>query len=102
MMYDVRWSLHLQTVSSRRTREAIRRDSSPASGERWELRTMPKKPLLPALLATALLGVAGCQQSPQTQNQTTNAPPAKSGNASPSSQPPAAPETHLKVGDTAP
>ena len=63
---------------------------------------MPKKILLPALLATALLGGQGCGQSPQTQNQPSNVQSANSGNASASPTQPAAPETHLKVGDTAP
>jgi cytochrome oxidase Cu insertion factor (SCO1/SenC/PrrC family) len=63
---------------------------------------MLKKTLRPALLTAALLGAAGCQQSPPTQNQTANAPTANSGNTGSSPTQPAAPETHLKVGDTAP
>ena len=63
---------------------------------------MSKKILQTVLLATALLGVQGCGQSPQTQSQTANNPSANSGNASSSPAQPAAPETHLKVGDPAP
>jgi cytochrome oxidase Cu insertion factor (SCO1/SenC/PrrC family) len=73
-----------------------------AHGERLEMRMMLKKILLPATLATTLLGAAGCQQSPQTQSQTANAPAANTGNVSSSPTQPGAPETHLKVGDPAP
>jgi cytochrome oxidase Cu insertion factor (SCO1/SenC/PrrC family) len=61
-----------------------------------------KKILTPALLAAALLGTQGCGQTPQTQNQPNNVPPANAGNVSSSPGQPAAPETHLKVGDVAP
>jgi cytochrome oxidase Cu insertion factor (SCO1/SenC/PrrC family) len=63
---------------------------------------MLKKILLPALLATAVLGAQGCGQSPQAQNQPANVPPANTGNVSASSGQPTAPETPLKVGDPAP
>ena len=66
------------------------------------MRMMLKKMLPPALLATTLLGAVGCQQSPQTQNQSANVPPANSGTPGPSPTQPSAPETHLKVGDAAP
>lgn len=62
---------------------------------------MKKEKLLPALLLTVLLSGQGCQQSPQAQNQAANVPPANNANTNPSG-PPSAPETHLKVGDTAP
>jgi cytochrome oxidase Cu insertion factor (SCO1/SenC/PrrC family) len=56
-----------------------------------------------ALFVPALLGGQGCQQSPRPQSGATSAPAANTGNAaSAASQPPSAPQTHLKVGDPAP
>ena len=67
------------------------------------MKNMKKKTLLPALLAAALLGSQGCGQSPQTQqSQPANNPAATNGNVTTSNAQPAAPGTHLKVGDPAP
>jgi cytochrome oxidase Cu insertion factor (SCO1/SenC/PrrC family) len=55
-----------------------------------------------ALSVFALLGVQGCQQSPQPLNNPANVSSAKSSNAGSSPQQPSAPQTHLKVGDVAP
>jgi cytochrome oxidase Cu insertion factor (SCO1/SenC/PrrC family) len=51
------------------------------------------------LFVLALLGIQGCQQSPQ---QSTNGSTAKNTNSGTASQQPSAPQTHLKVGDVAP
>jgi peroxiredoxin Q/BCP len=51
-----------------------------------------------SLVVLTLLGVQGCQKSPQPQAKPENV----SSSASTSSQPPSAPQTHLKVGDVAP
>jgi cytochrome oxidase Cu insertion factor (SCO1/SenC/PrrC family) len=51
------------------------------------------------ILGPLLLG-QGCQRSPQPQSNQSNAATANNSNAA--SQQPATPETHLKVGDTAP
>lgn len=66
------------------------------------MKNMSKEKLLPALLTIALLGVQGCQQSPQTQSTPANVPAANNGGSNTASQPPSAPVTNLKVGDTAP
>jgi cytochrome oxidase Cu insertion factor (SCO1/SenC/PrrC family) len=51
-----------------------------------------------SLVVLTLLGVQGCQKSPQPQAKPENV----SSSAGTSSQPPSAPQTHLKVGDVAP
>jgi cytochrome oxidase Cu insertion factor (SCO1/SenC/PrrC family) len=67
------------------------------------MKSMSKQILLPALLATALFGVQGCQQSPQTQSQpVANTPGSNNSGGNTASQAPSAPVTHLKVGDAAP
>lgn len=52
------------------------------------------------LLALILLGVQGCQRSPQSKPDTVSGQ--NNNNAGPSSRQPSAPQTHLKVGDAAP
>lgn len=66
------------------------------------MKNVSKERLLPALLTMALLGVQGCQQSPQTQSTPANVPSANNASGNTASQPPSAPMTNLKVGDTAP
>jgi cytochrome oxidase Cu insertion factor (SCO1/SenC/PrrC family) len=51
-----------------------------------------------ALVVLTLLGVQGCQKSPQPQAKSENV----SSSAGTSSQPPSVPQTQLKVGDVAP
>lgn len=52
-----------------------------------------------ALFVLALLGIQGCQQSPQQSTGIANQN--NTGNTT-ASQPPSAPQTHLKVGEMAP
>ena len=52
-----------------------------------------------ALFVLVLLGMQGCQQSPQ---QITNSSTANNSNNATASQQPSAPQTHLKVGEMAP
>jgi cytochrome oxidase Cu insertion factor (SCO1/SenC/PrrC family) len=66
------------------------------------MKNMSNKILPPAILAMALLGTQGCQQSPRTQSQPANVPAVNNGNVNSSSGQPSAPVTHLKVGDAAP
>ena len=51
-----------------------------------------------SLIVLILLGVQGCQHSPQPQAKPANV----SSSTGTSPQPPGAPQTHLKVGDEAP
>ena len=53
-----------------------------------------------ALFFLSLLGLQGCQQATQPQSNQANV--SSSGNSGGGAQPPSAPRTQLKVGDTAP
>ncbi len=55
-----------------------------------------------ALIVLSLLVAQGCQQSPQSQNKPANIPTSGNSDSSGASQQPRAPQTQLKVGDTAP
>ena len=55
-----------------------------------------------ALSAMVLMFAQGCQHSPQQQSEPANASSSTASNRDASSQPPSAPQTHLKVGDVAP
>lgn len=60
------------------------------------------KDALFTLCVLVLLGVQGCQRSPQSQSQPANVSNPNNSNGSAAAQPASAPETHLKVGDAAP
>jgi cytochrome oxidase Cu insertion factor (SCO1/SenC/PrrC family) len=55
-----------------------------------------------ALFVLALLGIQGCQQSPQSQSKPQSVSSSNNGSATTASQQPSAPQTHLKEGDAAP
>ena len=63
---------------------------------------MRLKDALLSLLALTLLGIQGCQQSPQPQSKPTDVSNSGNSGSSSASQQPSAPQTQLKVGDTAP
>lgn len=55
-----------------------------------------------ALVVLALLGVQGCQQSPQQQSKPANVSSPNNSNGGTASQQKNAPQTHLQVGEIAP